>query len=145
MPCDVSEDTSPTESAMLELDSPKNAGGGNPDKEGGVLVIPTKAMVGENMINGTGVAVRRGSTINPGGGKRRAEPGTAKRRMAAMEEKLRKVEKGSILEDNSQVKHPPAEKMLLPVVPGLDFADAIPLSKEIEQDIIDQLLLPHHN
>ena len=45
------EDTSPTESAMLEPDSPKNAGEGKPDKEGGALVIPEKATVGENTIN----------------------------------------------------------------------------------------------
>ena len=42
---DVSEDTSPTKSAMLELDSPKNAGGGNQDKQGGVLVIPANKKV----------------------------------------------------------------------------------------------------
>ncbi len=35
MPSDVLEDTSPTESAILELDSPKNARGDNPDKQGG--------------------------------------------------------------------------------------------------------------
>ena len=52
MPSDVSEDTSPTgrERAMLKPDSPKNSNGRNPDKEGGTLVIPAKAMVGENMI-----------------------------------------------------------------------------------------------
>ena len=86
MPSDVSEDTSPTESPVLEPDSPINAGGENPDKQGGALVIPAKATVGEKMINETGVAVRRGAPYNPGKGKRRAEPGTAKRRMAAMAE-----------------------------------------------------------
>ena len=60
MPSDVSEDTTPTESAMLKSDSPKNAGRGNPDKEGGALVIPAKVMVGDNMINETGVAFSRG-------------------------------------------------------------------------------------
>ena len=64
MPSDVSEDTSPTERAMLELDSPKNSGKEKPDKEGGALVIPAKATVEEKMINEAGVAVRRGSTIN---------------------------------------------------------------------------------
>ena len=43
--------TSPTESAMLEPDSPKNAGKWKPDKEGGALFIPAKATVGENTIN----------------------------------------------------------------------------------------------
>ena len=47
------------------------------------------------MINETGVAVRRGLDINPGGGKRRAEPGTTKRRLAAMAEKLKKAEQDS--------------------------------------------------
>ena len=32
--------------------------------------------------------------------------------------------------------------MLLPVVPGLDLADVIPLSKEIEQDIIEPTIAP---
>ena len=50
MHSDVSEDTSPTESAMLEPDSLKSAGGGKPDKEGGALVIPAKTTVGENTI-----------------------------------------------------------------------------------------------
>ena len=45
------EDTSPTESTMLEPDSPKNASKGKPDEEGGALVIPAKATVGENTIN----------------------------------------------------------------------------------------------
>ena len=112
-------------------------------KQGGALVIPVKAMVGEKMINETGVAVRRGSTINPGGGKRRAEPGTAKRRIAAMEEKLRKAEKGShIPEDCSQGKHPPPEGMLLPVVLGLDPAGVIPPSTEIEQNITEPTIAP---
>ena len=44
------EDTSPTESVMLEPDSPKIASGGKPDKEEGELVIPAKATVGENTI-----------------------------------------------------------------------------------------------
>ena len=40
MPSDVSEDTSPTESAMLEPDSPTNASEGDLDKQGWALVIP---------------------------------------------------------------------------------------------------------
>ena len=54
---DASEDTSPKESAMLEPDSPTNAGGGDPDKQGGTLVIPAKAKVGKKMIDETGVAM----------------------------------------------------------------------------------------
>ena len=41
------EDTSLTESAMLEPDNLKNASGDNPDKQGGSLVIPAKATMGE--------------------------------------------------------------------------------------------------
>ena len=67
---DVSEDTSPTESTMLEPDSPKNSGRGNPDKQGGALVIPAKAAVGEMMINEIGVAIRRRALNNPGEGKK---------------------------------------------------------------------------
>ena len=37
---DVSEGTSPTECATLEPDSPTNSGGGDPDKQGGALIIP---------------------------------------------------------------------------------------------------------
>ena len=55
---DGSEDTSPTESTMLGPDSSTDAGGGDLDKQGGALVIPEKSVVGENMINETGVAVR---------------------------------------------------------------------------------------
>ena len=43
-------DTSPTESAMLEPDSPTNAGGGDPDKQGGALVISAKAKVRKKMM-----------------------------------------------------------------------------------------------
>ena len=55
MSSDVLEDTSPEdtsskESAMLEPDSPKIAGGEKPDKEEGALVIPAKSTVGENTI-----------------------------------------------------------------------------------------------
>ena len=64
MPSDVSEDTSPTESTMLELDSPKIAGGGKPDKEGGALVIPAKAAVGENKIIDTRLEIMRRTVLN---------------------------------------------------------------------------------
>ena len=74
---------------MLEPDSPTNASGGDPDKQEGALVVPEKAKVGKKMINVTGVAVRRGGPYNPAKDKRRAEPGTAKRRMAVIAEKLR--------------------------------------------------------
>ena len=67
---DVSEDSSPTQNAMLEPESPTNAGGGDPDKQGGALVIPAKAKVGKKMINVTGVAISRGSTYNLGKGKK---------------------------------------------------------------------------
>ena len=70
---DGSEDVSPTESAMLELDSPTNAGVGDPDKQGGMLVIPAKAKVGKKMINETGVAVRREAPYNLGKGEERAD------------------------------------------------------------------------
>ena len=123
----MSEDTSPTQSAMLEQDSPNNAGRGSPDKQGGALVIPEIEKLGEKIINETGVALKRGLTINPGGGKRRAAPGTAKRRMAIKAEKLRKIEKSSDNpEDHSQLKDPPECGMLVPVVPGLDPSVLIP-------------------
>ena len=76
---DVSEDTSPKQSAMLRPNSPTNAGGGDLDKQGGALVIPSKEKVGKKMINETGVTVRRRTPYNPGGGKRRPDPRTAKR------------------------------------------------------------------
>ena len=50
MPSDVPEDTPSTESAMLELESPKIASGEKPDIEEGALVIPAKAAVGEHTI-----------------------------------------------------------------------------------------------
>ena len=76
------EDTSSTESAMLEPDSPKIAGGEKPDREEGALFIPANATVGENSITDTRLAIMRRVALNkPKGGKRRAEPGTAKRRM----------------------------------------------------------------
>ena len=80
------EDTSPTESAMLEPDSPNNAGGENPDKQGGALVIPSKAPVGEKMINPIQESIKRRARTNPVGRKRRAPPGTAKKRMAGIAE-----------------------------------------------------------
>ena len=64
-----------------------------------------------------------------------------------MAEKLRKeTEKSSDKpEDLSQIKDPPECGMLVQVVPGLDPADAIPLSKEIEQESTEPPLLPQHN
>jgi len=60
-----------------------------------------------------------------------------------MAEELRKAEKGSnVTEDHSQVKHPPPEGMLLPVVPGLDPAVVIPPSTEIEQNILEPTIAP---
>ncbi len=55
MPSDVPKDTSPedtsfTESAMLEPVSPKIAGREKPDKEEEALVIPAKATVGKKPI-----------------------------------------------------------------------------------------------
>ena len=55
MPSDVPVDTLPedrssTESAMLEPDSTEIAGREKPDKEEGAVVIPAKAMVGENLL-----------------------------------------------------------------------------------------------
>ena len=78
------EDTSPTESAMLEPDSPKNAGRENPDKQGGAMVIPAKATVEEKLIDLIRLAINRRALTNPVGSKRRAPPGTAKKRMAGI-------------------------------------------------------------
>jgi hypothetical protein len=51
MPSDVLWDTSSSDEGILEPRiRPTIAGGGKPDKEGGVLVIPAKATVGENPI-----------------------------------------------------------------------------------------------
>ena len=88
MPSNVPEDTSPedtssTDCAMLEPDSPKISGRGKPDKEEGALVIPAKATVGENtIINIKALIKRRVALSKPKAGKYRAPPGTAKRRMA---------------------------------------------------------------
>ena len=91
---DASEDALPSESALLGPDNPANAGGGYRDEQGEALVIPEKTEVGEKMINETGVAVKRAfsaarekMTYEPIGGKRRAPPGTAAGRIAAMETK----------------------------------------------------------
>ena len=91
MPSDVSENKSPTESAMLEPDSLKIAGRGKPDEEGGELVIPAKATVGKNTIIDIKESIMRRVALNkPKGGKRRAEPDTAKRGMAELDKKHRK-------------------------------------------------------
>ena len=42
---------------MLEPDSPTNAGGGDPDKQEGVLVIPEKAKGVKQKIDETRVAM----------------------------------------------------------------------------------------
>ena len=107
---DASEDALLTESAPLGLDNPTNAGGGDRDKQGEALVFPAKTEVGEKMINETGVAVRRGlpaakrkMAYEQVGGKRMAAPGTAARRMAAMEnkeEELKKAEKESVITED---------------------------------------------
>ena len=56
---DASEDALPTESALLGPVNPTNAGGGDRDEQGEVLVIPEKAEVGEKMMNEPEVAVKR--------------------------------------------------------------------------------------
>jgi len=107
---DSSEDALPTESALLT-----NAGGGDQDEQGEVLFIPEKTEVGEKMINETGVAIKRAFSAARQkmaydliGGKRRAPPGTAARRIAAMaatEEELKKTENERVItEDPYQLK-----------------------------------------
>ena len=64
MPSDVPEDTLPedtsfTESAMLEPDSPKIADGERQYKEEGALVIPVEAKVGENLIIDVKASIQR--------------------------------------------------------------------------------------
>jgi hypothetical protein len=80
-------DTSSSESATLVPYSPKIAGRKKPDKEeGGELVIPAKATVGENPIIDVKASVQRRAALN----KRKlitAPPGTAKRRMAELNKK----------------------------------------------------------
>ena len=91
MPSDVPEDTSSTESAMLELDSPEIAGGEKADKEEGALVIPAKATVGENPITDIRASIQRRAVLNkPKVVLNRAPLDTAKRRMAEPDEKKRK-------------------------------------------------------
>ena len=91
---DVSEDASPTESAILGPDNPTNASGGDLDKQGEALVLTAKSEEGEKMINEIGMAVRSGlpaakrkMAYKPVGGKRRAPLGTVAKRMAAMADK----------------------------------------------------------
>ena len=45
-------------------------------------------------------------------------------------------------ENHFQVKHPPEERMLLPVVPGLDPAVVIPPSTETEQESTEPTIAP---
>ena len=88
---DVSEDVSPTESALLGPDNPTNASGGDLDKQRVALVLPEKVEEGEKMINEVGMSVmsglpaaKRKMAYEPVGGKRRAPLGTFAKRMAAM-------------------------------------------------------------
>ena len=160
MPSDVPEDTSPedtsstlpedtssTESAMLEPDSPKIAGGEKPDKKEGALVIPANATVGENPIIDIRASIqRRGALNRPKGGKYRAPPGTAKRRMAEPDEKPKKTQKSSDNpEDHLQLKNPPECEILVPVKPGINPSVVIPPSTETKHKITEPPLLPQHN
>ncbi len=96
MPSDVPEDTLPedtssTESAMLESDSPTISGGEKPDKEEGALFIPAKATVGENPITDIRASIQKQVVLNkPKVVLNRAPPGTAKRRMAEPDKNQRK-------------------------------------------------------
>ena len=88
---DASEDALLTESALLGPNNPTNAGRGDQDEQGEALVISEKTEVGEKMINETGVALKRAFSAARQkmayelvGGKKRAPPGTAARRIAAM-------------------------------------------------------------
>ena len=134
MPSDVSEDTSSSERAILELWNPTIAGVGKPYKEGGALVIPAKAMVEKNTIIDHRLSrLRRVALNKPTKGKRRAEPGTAKRGMAELDEKPKKTQKSTDnTEDHSELKHPPKCEMLVPVEPVLDPSVVIPPSTETE-------------
>ena len=79
-------------------------------------------------------SIKRRALTKLVGAKRRAPPGTAKRRMADIDEIPQKTEKDShITEDHCRVKHPPPEEMLLPVVLGLKPAVVIPPSIATEQ------------
>ena len=60
---DASEDALLTESALLGLDNPTNAGGGGQDEQGEALVIPKKAEVVEKMMNEPEMAVRKGFSL----------------------------------------------------------------------------------
>ena len=59
-----SEDTSSSESAMLEPWSPKIAGREKPDKEEGALVIPANSMVRENPINNKKMSIQIQLALN---------------------------------------------------------------------------------
>ena len=151
MPSDVPEDTSPeftssTESAMLELDSPKISGGEKPDKEEGALVIPAKATVGENLIIDAKASIQRRGALN----KRKlitAPPGTdAMFRMAKRDEISKKTQKSKKNpEDRLQLKNPPECEMAVQVKPGLDPSVIIPPSTETNTKVESQPLLPQHS
>ena len=80
MPSDVPKDTSPedtsfTESAMLEPVSPKIAGREKPDKEEEALVIPAKATVGKKPIFDIKESIQKQVALNkPKTGKYMATP-----------------------------------------------------------------------
>ena len=58
------EDTSSSESAILEPWSPTISGREKQDKEEGALVIPAKAMVGENTIIDIKASIQRTAALN---------------------------------------------------------------------------------
>ena len=96
------------------------------------------------MIINTRLAImRRVALNNLVRGKRRAEPGTAKRRMADIAENPRKTQKSSDNPDNhSQLKDPPECGM---VEPGLDPSVVIPLPQRQNTKVQSQPLLLQHN
>ena len=103
------------------------------------MVIPAKATVGDNTVIDTRLAIMRRIALNkPKEGKRRAEPGTAKRRMADIAEKTKKTQKSSDNpEDHSQLKHPPELGMQVPVEPGKNPSVVIPPSTKTEHESKD--------
>ena len=101
-------------------------------------------MVGENTIRDIRESIQRRAALNkPKGGKYRAPPGTAKRRMAEPDKKPKKAQKSSDNpEDHLQLKHPPECEMLVPVDPGLDPFVAIPPSTETEHKSTESPIAP---
>ena len=146
----MSENALLTESALLGPNNPTNAGGGDQDKQGEVLVIPAKREVGEKMINEIGITVRSGlpsarrkMAYKPVGGKKRAPPGAVAKRMAAMAAKEEETKESVITEDPPQLKNPPKSGMLLQVLPvGLDPVVVIPPSTETEHESTETTITP---